>query len=179
MSGSQLRRAASLWLGLLLLTAAACAVTIPFFREAHCRFAFRVTRDPVASGALSSLLSWMTPSVLFCGGTMLAGTTVFCRSFLRAGCVFRGIAAGVMAGLLGCGRLTFSHPRISVFLCVAELAFWLAEGACTAAFSEELFRAYGKGDGGGFRSALQRGFGAALTFSGCVFAVSALGWLAA
>ncbi len=179
MSVSVLRRAAVLWLRGFLLTAAALAVTVPLARSMDTGPVYLVTRSLAGAGSPASLLAWLTPSLLFCAGTAVAGTTVFCRSFLRAGCVFRGIGTGLLFGLLSCGKLRLSHAAIATSLCLAGLFLWLAEAAFSAVFSDELLGAFGTKNDARFRSVLRTGLSVTLALSGAVFLTSALSWLTA
>ena len=179
MSVSVLRRAAVLWLRGFLLTAAAFAVTVPLARSLDTGPVYHVTRSLSDTGDPASLLEWLTPSLLFCAGTAAAGTTVFCRSFLRAGCVFRGIGTGLLFGLLSCGKLRLSHAAVAVPLCLAGLFLWLAQAAFAAVFSDELLGAFGTNNDARFRSVLRTSLSVTLALSGAVFLTSALSWLTA
>ena len=176
MSDTRFRRTAVLWLRGIVLTAAVCALTFPFFRLLT-GGAFRIMVRNPADGALPSLLAWLLPSAVICGAAMLSVSTVFCRTLMRIGCIFRGTAAGFLCALLSGGQLLLSRPAAALALCAAASFLRLAVCAAAAVFSDELFSAYGRGDRGAFRSVLRSGTGALLCWSGCAFLASGLCWL--
>ena len=166
------RRAAVLWVRRLLTTAV--------FFLASAAGTMRFGGDAVyAAGRGASLLSWLSPSVLFCLFAMAAGTSVFGSALLRLECTAEGAAFGAVCALTAAGRLLVAHPA-AVIAC-SVLALLLRAGLCAAvqAGSERLTAAYGAGDASGFRAALWAGGAVSLTCSGCVMAASVLLRLAA
>lgn len=165
------RRAAAVWLRLLLPAAVSAALAAAAVRRFGGDAVYAVGEGP-------SLLSWLTPSALFCLLAMAAGTSVFAPVLLGLGCALDGAAFGAVFALAAEGRLLASS-RAALWLCVP--AILLRTGLCAVirAGSERTITACGTGDEKAFRSALRAGCAVSLTCSGCVLAASLMLRLAA